>query len=184
MRSRLIGWSVFSFITGFLVCAAVTIDPVYAPPEEKSIAYHWKKVREYREHMDNRDNFTSIPGSDMASTTPPFDILPHLAILDDLGEIEHLDVVLPSVSDDCRAAWKFFMKSSSISYKSNKLIYGIGAAHPATLHASGQQPFRFHFWVKNDFVDEIIDMVQKVEEIAARECDNNPSSRTNIEHAE
>lgn len=106
----------------------------------------------------------------MVGTSPPFNIEPHLVNLEDLGEIEYLDIVLPGISKDCDAATKLWMLSSHEMYLSRKFISGIQATNPGTLDLSGQEPFRVQMWVEKDSVDEMIKLMQDLDEFAREAC--------------
>ncbi|MBT5020240.1 hypothetical protein OAF42_02270 [Planctomicrobium sp.] len=167
MSPRFICWIVFSLVAGFLIGAVVTDDPEYVPLEEQSVAYHWKRVREYREYINNPYNYRRESGSGLSSTTVPFDIQPHLAFLDSKGELEHLDIVLPTVSKNCRPAMQYWMKFVN---EHDEVIEASGGASNAEIQISGERVFQFHVWIDPDFRDEINNLIQELEEIAKKEC--------------
>ena len=66
-------------------------------PAESSMADHWRVVREHRAYVLDPANYTPDPQTGLSATEPPNDPLPSLAALVAAGELNHIDIVLPTV---------------------------------------------------------------------------------------
>ncbi len=166
MNSRVLVWSIVSFCSGFVLYHVLTYEPEYVPIEERSVAHHWKRVREYNAYMWDRSNYKPVPGTDMAATTPPDDIEPSLMMLEKAHEIEHADLVFPLIPEHSEAAihWMKFC-----SEHRDTIIYGIGRAQHPDYKPSGEHPLRLHMWFLKEAKPDIQQMMKEMEAIAAEE---------------
>ncbi len=115
------------------------------------MAYHWKKLLEYKEHMDNPSNSRSSMG--FRYTSLPFDNTPHLEALVAAGEIQKRSILIPGlpVSRENTKEWMEF------------------ASDPEVLEArsqgdcySGEVPFSFTIWYRPTFEERIEEFIEEL----------------------
>ena len=101
---------------------------------EQSVEHHWSKVREYREFVENPDNFQE------GSAEAP-DVAPHLAALVSMKELNRKEVIIPALPNEREyiLSWMKFCNRPGIFHAT-----GPGG------YQKGQIPLMFTVWYADD----------------------------------
>lgn len=91
VTAAIIGGVLGGFLLGVSVAKRVPLGA------EASVEWHWKRVNDYRAFMRDPQNLHSTAHAGINALTPPYDMAPSLMSLESVGEIDHVDLVLPSV---------------------------------------------------------------------------------------
>ena len=90
MKIKLTIALVFGLAIGFCLRSLVLVP--------LSLNDHWRIVKAYRAYVLDPENYTSDSQTGLSVTEPPHDPMPSLAILVSAGELNHIDIVLPTVA--------------------------------------------------------------------------------------
>lgn len=135
--------------------------------EPRTIADHWRVVNSYRAHILNPANYTYDPRVGLSSTTPPPDPEPSLFALVNAGELNHLDLVFPTVqvSEQANRLWMKFAESrDDIAYAT-----GYPSSDPADSYykTSGTKPLHLNLWFKPSAREAVQKLIKELEEAGA-----------------
>ncbi len=85
-------------IISLVVGIAIGVIAHWAWQDRTATARHWRAVEAYVAYMSDSSNAKPDQQTGLSYTTPPMDDPePHLAALVAAGELQHLDLVLPTV---------------------------------------------------------------------------------------
>lgn len=106
---------------------------------------HWKKVNDYIQFERNPASYKPDATTGMLAATPPSDIRQDLAALVAAGELNHVDLVFPSVPCDRENTkqWIDFVKNYS------EIVYITGNPSYTAFKVSGEQLIHLNIWFKN-----------------------------------
>lgn len=155
MKTKIILGIVLGFILGFVAHAIL--------PNQSNTARHWRAVNQYNAFLENPSNYIPDTNTGLRMATPPYDIEPHLASLHTAGELEHLDIVLPSVPSS-RATTRHWM---AFYEKHRDVIVSVsGNASWVAFKPKGTQPVHLNLWFKpsgEQFIQQLIKELEGLE---------------------
>jgi hypothetical protein len=119
-------------------------------------SYHWSRLNAYLEHIKNPDNYAAD-----GSVEDPYDVMPSLQMLVLLGEIEHVDLVVPGVT---------------VSPAINRHLDSFVRQHPDIVFleynpqyqqfpVTGIQPLHLHVWFRPTGGDDIRQLLKEIESL-------------------
>lgn len=147
MKTKLI----ISLVVGIMIGA--TAHHVWIA--QTSTARHWHAVRKYNTHMRDPSNYTPDPQSGLSFTSEPLDPMPHLAALVSAGELNHADIVLPTVPYSNRDATRHWM--AFCERHRDEIVYAVGATDPGPIH--------LNIWYTDAGEKLVSQLVEEVKEI-------------------
>jgi hypothetical protein len=132
----------------------------------ESTAYHWKRVNDYIDFMENPENYTSEPalGHRVISTQEPYDPIPHFVALASAGELEHVDLVLPQVpnSSEINRHWKQF-----VYQRRDTILCAVGNSEYTRYRPSGEAPLHLKLWFRTSATEDVQLLIDQLEQLAA-----------------
>ncbi len=118
--------------------------------------YHWWKVESYLRHLKSAQSSSGIED--------PFDVMPSLAALVSLEELDYVDLVFPDVSptdEVTRDLQLYFRRSQGIVFMEFNPEFG-------EIQPSGQQPLHLQLWFRKRGHDEVRRLIQRIEDTASQ----------------
>lgn len=110
-----------------------------------STAHHWRAVESYVAYMRDSSDAKPDPQTGLSYMTPPMDDPePHLAALVAEGELQHLDIVLPTVPYTNRAATRHWM--AFCERHPEDIVYAYGNPSAVAFPTKGNQPTHLNIW--------------------------------------
>ena len=154
-----------AFGLGFVAHFAISRIPV--DKQAQDIAYHWQRVNDFNEHIRDPRNLEEIDG--MGAVTPLYDPEPSLAALVAAGELEHVDLVLPTVPQnrETTSLWMHYCDD-----RRDKIIYATANPESIALAPSGDPPFHMNIWFMKTATADVQRLIRELEELAASETEN------------
>jgi hypothetical protein len=157
MRSRTLIVATVAFGAGIAVCAIVEM----ARPSSNDTASHWKAVERYRAFVRNPGNYRPDPQTGLHMTTPPPDPDPHLAALVAAGELEHVDLIFPSVPNS-RAANRFWMKWAE---SNPDVVHATGNPTYTAFTPTGTAPLHLQLWFRGSATGAVQQLIRDLEHL-------------------
>lgn len=152
-----------TFIAGGFSQWAYTKFVVESP--ERKTAQLWKQLAQFNAHLEDPQNREWDLGVNAWRVTPPFDLDPVLAQLVSAGELDHFDVVLPTVPSGSRS-WRHL---SRFAQAHPEIIdYGSSPQY-SVVSPRGQQPFHVDLWLKPGSETTVKSLVEELEAMAAKD---------------
>lgn len=112
---------------------------------QTATARHWRAVRSYVAYMRDPSNAKPDPQTGLSYVTPPMgDPAPHLAALVAADELQHLDIVLPTVLYTNRAATRHWM--AFCERHTEDIVYASGNPRWVAFPVKGEQPIHLNIW--------------------------------------
>ncbi|MEM6750434.1 MAG: hypothetical protein AAGA57_04775 [Planctomycetota bacterium] len=144
-----------------LVAGLAGCEEDYSDPQikESVIAKHWVAVRHRKAFLEDKENWEVDPQSGLLVTTPP-DISVHLAALVLGGELNHYDLVLPTVpgpSPGTRRLCEAFWDSRDDVWEMHWSGRHVG------WQPAGEQPLRIQLWFEDSALDAVKQLVRDLE---------------------
>lgn len=135
-------------------------------PTEPTVAGHWRAVREYAAYMRDPSNYKPDASTGFSVADDPFRVEPHLLALELAGELNHLDIVLPSVpkSRESTKHWMAFCESHP-----EAIVYATGDPSWVAFKPKGIPPTHLHLWFKDADEPIIQQLIAELEEIKTGE---------------
>src|SRR5688500_7661821 len=93
---------VVSLVLVFFLAALVAAFKTQPQLDAQAIEKHWAAVRAHKEFLYNPENYKPDPATGIRMASPP-DAGPSLAALVSAGELEHVDLVFPTVPRTAQA---------------------------------------------------------------------------------
>jgi len=131
--------TLFASLFAILVYSGVSGPLWGCPDDEQSAKYHWSKVSQYREFIENPENFEKQGRFSVANDVP--DVSANLAALVSLNELHRQEVIIPGLPNDSEhiLAWMKFCKRPGI----------IEATGPGD-YQQGEIPLMFTVWYTDE----------------------------------
>lgn len=122
---------------------------------DEDLDRHWRTVIAYRAYLNGENKeFSGSTDSQFVS----------LAALVAAGQLEHLDLVLPTVSSSNKAAVRFWMEYCS---KHKDIMVAFGNPTYMAYPVSGEQPLHLRLWFRPRAQPDVQSMVQRLEALGA-----------------
>ena len=125
---------------------------------------HWRAVKAYVAFMRDPSTSEPAPQSGLSYMRPPLDNPePHLAALVQARQLQHLDIVLPTVSSTNRAAlrhWQEFCERHP-----QDILYADGNPKWVAFPTKGQQPLHLNIWFPETSQAVIQQLIAELQEI-------------------
>ena len=133
------------------------------PKKELSVADHWQAVREYNAYMLDPSNYRPDPSTGLAVADDPFHIEPHLLALELAGEINHLDIVLPTVpkSKESTKHWITFCERHQ-----KDIVFATGNPSWVAFRPKGTPPTHLNLWFTEATEPLIQQLIRELDAIA------------------
>ncbi len=148
-----------------LLCGCIgtlLVETVVRQNEALQVSYHWRRVASYLRHVHADHG----PGG----VEDPYDVMPSLAALVSLGELDHVDLVFPRVAptkEVIRYLQRYFREHEEIVFMEFSPEY-----HGIRL--SGPQPLHLQLWIRRGSRDKLQALIHVIERrYAAKEEDRN-----------
>ena len=159
MKLRTILLTLSAFFVGFLfgvVAAVIALPPISA---DLSVSRHWRRLNQFNAHMRDPQNYHEVPGTGLSAADVPFDPEVSLAVLVEAGELQHLDVVLPSVvrSREANRYWMEFVEE-----RRDTIVYAT-APVPVVVTHSGEPPLHLNLWFKEAAKQDVQQLIKELE---------------------
>ena len=133
-----------------------------------STASHWRAVREYREFVLNPKNANPDPQSGLSYVRSPEDEPePHLAALVAAGELEYLNIVLPTVPYSNRKATQHWM--TFCERHLDDIVWSYGNPSYVAFPTKGEQPLHLQIWFPEESTPLIRQLISELENIETRD---------------
>ena len=138
---------------------ALGMSTYYVLFERSTTQSHWKAIESYQAYLSNPANYTPDAGTGLSVTTPPGDIEPNLAALVAAGELNHVDLVLPSVPASKAVAkhWMTFCDSHK------EIVYISGNPSYTAFKPAGTQPLHLNIWFRDADASIVQKLIQELE---------------------
>jgi len=136
--------------------------------------YHWKVVERYNAYVSDPSHYKPDPGTGLSVATPPLSPEPSLSALVGLAELDHVDLVLPSVpcSREASRHWMTFAQSHK------EIVYITGSPSYA-FKPTGDQPLHLNIWFKGADQPVVQSLIRELEEAARSASQQNGASEEN-----
>ena len=133
--------------------------------ERTSTSRHWAAVKDYVAYIRDRSHAKRDPQSGLSyvENAPSDDPEPHLAALVAAGEIQHLDIILPTVPETNRAAelhWMTFCERHP-----EDIVYAYGNPSVVAFPAKGQQPLHLNIWFPESSQPVVQQLISELQEM-------------------
>jgi len=128
---------------------------------------HWRNVREYREFIFNTDNYQPDPSTGFSVATPPRSLEPSLAALVDAGELDYLDIVLPTVPYSNRDTTKHWM--AFCERHKDDIIWAYGNPSSVAFPTKGEQPLHLQLWYPKESTPIIQQLISELENLETKD---------------
>jgi hypothetical protein len=133
--------------------------------KEARVARLWKQVESYQSYMRDPKNLGWEPTVQAAYRTPPYDLDPILAQLVSDGELDHFDLVLPTVPAE-QGYWMDFCD------RHPEFIEASGNTQYVVFRPKGKQPINLDLWVRKGSEDLVRQLVHELEALAEADAEN------------
>lgn len=163
MKLRTIAIAVAAFALGFIMHALAPRIISLTTGHDVDVARHWKLVNEYNAYMRHPDNYSTYP-SGLYGIEVPYDPEPSLAALVAVGELEHVDIVLPLVPAN-REANRHWMEF--VNARQDTILYAMGNREYVDYKPSGESPLHLQLWFKKSAKADIQQLINELETLAA-----------------
>ena len=132
---------------------------------EDSPEYHWRKLAQLREHMENPENHGSSMGFTYVDV--PFDDTPHLEALVAANELEKRDVLIPGlpVNRENTKDWMTFASDPNV-------IQAVAQGE----YYDGEVPLSFTIWFRPSFAAEVDAYLAQLKQKANKAEQDNPDN--------
>ena len=132
-------------------------------------ARHWRAVKSYLAYVTDPSNYKLDSQTGFSWADPPKDdIEPHLAALVAAGELQHLDILLPTVPYPNRAAMRYFMEFCK-SHPED-IVYYTGNSGYGPFPVKGQQPIHLNIWFPKTSEPVVQQLISELEEMGTGEA--------------
>ncbi|MDA3798202.1 MAG: hypothetical protein PF692_03880 [Kiritimatiellae bacterium] len=141
-------------------------------PAEPSIADHWQAVREYIAYMRDPSNYKQDTSTGFSFADDPFSVEPHLLALELAGELNHLDIVLPTVPNtrESTKLWMAFCESHP-----DAIVYALGNPSWVAFKPKGIPPIHLNLWFTDDNEPIIQQLIAELEAMGTKESQQAPA---------
>jgi len=114
--------------------------------------------------MRDPSNYEPTPYGGLVAADVPYTPEPHLAALVAAGEINHVDLVFPSVpySRNATRLWKSFVEDHR-----DTIIHATGNPEYVDYRPSGSQPLHLHLWFKDAGKRNVQELIERLEHLGA-----------------
>jgi hypothetical protein len=130
-------------------------------------AGHWRAVKAYVAFMRDPSHAKPDPQPELGYMNPPVDNPePHLAALVQARQLQHLDIVLPTVPSTNRAAhrhWQEFCERHP-----QDILYSDANPRWVAFPAKGQQPLHLNIWFPETSQAVVQQLIAELQEIGTK----------------
>lgn len=143
---------------------ALGLSTYYVLFERSTTKSHLKAIENYQAYLSNPANYTPDSGTGLSVTTPPGDIKPSLAALVAVGELSHVDLVLPTVpsSNEVVKHWMTFCQSHK------EIVHISGNPSYTAFKPAGTQPLHLNIWFRDADASIVQKLIQELEAAYAK----------------
>ena len=125
-------------------------------------ARHWRAVEEHVAYMRDPSNANADPQSGLSYVDPPMDEPePHLAALVAAGELQHLDIVLPTVAYSNVAATRHWI--SFCGSHPDDIVYAFGNPSSVAFPTKGEQCQHLNIWFRERSQSVVQQLISELE---------------------
>jgi hypothetical protein len=147
----------FGALTGFGTFLAIWTSGLLLPSDTVLVRRHSHRLEEYQDFMRDKENWER----DTVGTfvEPPFDIDPSLAMLVSLGELEHVDLVLPTVPESAE------VNTLVMQYVEDHddILFMYGNPEYRDFPTSGQGPLHLNLWFRKTGSSDMKELITRLE---------------------
>jgi hypothetical protein len=122
-------------------------------------ADHWRVVERYFAYINNPQNYAAGPNG-LAETSPPAGLDSSLAALVSMGELELIDIVLPTVRST-RESNRYWMAFCS---KHPEIVNMQGNTQYVDFQPTGDPPLHLNIWVRRRDEAVVWTLLRELEE--------------------
>jgi hypothetical protein len=156
----------FAFALGFVVHLGASRFSAVPSDDKADVSQHWKLVNGYNEYMRDPDNYRVNAHSGFSGAEIPYDPEPSLAALVAAGEIEHVDLVFPSVPSTSEAH-RYWMEF--IDERQDTILYAIGNIEYVDYKTSGEPVLHLELYFKRNATSDVQQLIRELEALPARQ---------------
>ncbi|MCF7676487.1 MAG: hypothetical protein K9N23_17675 [Akkermansiaceae bacterium] len=121
--------------------------------------HHWKIVEKYIAYGTDSANYKPDAATGLSVATPPVDPAPSLAALVAAGELNYVDLVLPTAPHS-REATQYWMKFSQTH---KEIVYMTGNPSFTAFPLAGTQPLHLNIWFRASDAPVVQTLVRELE---------------------
>lgn len=136
---------------------------------------HWRAIETYNAYIRDPSNAKSDPQTGLSMVEPVDDIEPHLAALVAAGELRHLDIVLPTVSNTNRAAKRHWMRFCDRHHPEG-IVHASGNPSYVAFPTKGKQPLHLNIWYRKTSESVVQQLISELEDLGSGEEPTNSST--------
>jgi len=160
-------------LIGVLIGVVIGVLTHHIWIERTSTSRHWAAVKDYVAYIRDSSHAQRDSQSGLSYVTAPSDDPePHLAALVAAGEIQHLDIVLPTVPETNRAAvlhWMTFCEQHP-----EDIVYTYGNTSLVAFPTKGQQPLHFNIWFPESSQPVVQQLISELQDMGTRQKSATP----------
>lgn len=134
----------------------------FSQTRSAEIQRHWRELKRYDAFVNDPANLEPLGGGFVGFDDPP-DPDPHLAALVALNELEHADLVLPTVPAT-RAINTHWM---TFTNQHDDIVYSAGNPSYTAFSPSGEQPLHLQLWYLPSAESKIRELIASLESMGA-----------------
>ena len=127
---------------------------------QSTTKHHWHVIERHNAYVRNPANYKPDPATGLSVTSPPGDPTPSLAALVAVGELSHVDLVLPTVPKS-REAGKHWMAFCEVH---KEIVYASGNPSYTAFAPAGTQPLHLNIWFRDADQGVVQTLVRELEE--------------------
>jgi hypothetical protein len=163
MKMKIIG----SLAVGILIGILIGVLAHHIWIERTSTSRHWCAVKTYLAYIRDPSHAKRDPQSGLSYVNAPSDAPePHLAALVAAGELQYLDIVLPTVPSTDRAAVQHWM--TFCEQHPDDIVYSCG--NPSSVFPTkGQQPLHLNIWFPESSQPIVQQLISELQQMGTKE---------------
>ena len=155
-------WLVFgAFLLGIVAHATLTAIQLHGVPV--TVADHWERVERYRALVRDPKNYEYDPHSGLYSVEIIFDPSPSLAALVAAGELEYVNLVLPTVPREASIN-RYWMTWAQAR---DGVMEAMGNGEFSGFDVQGKPPLHLELWFRKSVRPEVQQLIVDLESLAA-----------------
>lgn len=159
---------IISFALGFLAHSLI-----FHAPTTKD---HWRALEECDAYVRNPTNWERDAGTGLGSVTVPIAVEPHLAALVEAGELQHVDLVLPTVPKSPETTY-YWMNFCDVH---KEFVYATGNPYSLQFPYPDAQPLHLNLWFRPADVAVAQTLVRDLEALAQEKKGAAPASEPDV----
>jgi hypothetical protein len=163
MKPRTVAVAAVAFALGVISQLVASLLISLSINQDEDTGQHWKLVNDYNAYTGNPDNY-SIYRDGLYGVEDPYDPMPSLAALVSAGELEHVDIVLPSVPAN-RETNRLWMKF--VIERRETIVFATGNPEYVDYEPAGESPLHLQLWFKASGKADVQQLIKELETLAA-----------------